>query len=172
KDKRVEIRTEHSLGFSYIQTVWPGVKPDSSVESARLEAACPGIPEEVSGCVERLVAFAKNTLISPTIDLLIDLANDKGIFSASEAPEDGGWTVARLASVAFTALELAKERDVEGRISFNDMVWLPVAMNWVFPRFPLVVVDECQDMNVPQLEMAIRACLPGGRICVVGDDRQ
>jgi DNA helicase-2/ATP-dependent DNA helicase PcrA len=172
KDKRVEIRTEHSLGFTYITSVWPGVKPDNSVEMSRIEAACPGIPEEVAGCVERIIAFAKNTLIKPTIDLLVDLANDRGIFSASEAPEDGGWTVARLASVAFTALELAKERDSEDRISFNDMVWLPVAMNWVSPRFELVVVDEAQDMNVPQLEMAIRACLPGGRICVVGDDRQ
>jgi len=171
-DKRVEIKTLHSLGFFYITQVWPGVKPDASVEAARIEAVSPNIPEEVLGCVERIVGFAKNLLLNPTVEQLIDIANDRGIFSAAEAEADGGWTVAKLAKVAFDALEAAKERDNEGRISFNDMVWLPVVKNWVFPRFGLVVVDESQDMNLPQLEMAIRSCEPGGRICIVGDDRQ
>jgi superfamily I DNA/RNA helicase len=35
-----------------------------------------------------------------------------------------------------------------------------------------VVIDEAQDMNVPQLEIALGSCFPNGRICVVGDDRQ
>jgi DNA helicase-2/ATP-dependent DNA helicase PcrA len=52
------------------------------------------------------------------------------------------------------------------------MVWLPVAAGWVKPSFSLVVVDEAQDMNLPQLLMAERACKTGGRICIVGDDKQ
>jgi DNA helicase-2/ATP-dependent DNA helicase PcrA len=52
------------------------------------------------------------------------------------------------------------------------MVWLPVAMKWARPRFDLVVVDEAQDMNLPQLTMASKAVREGGRVCVVGDDRQ
>jgi superfamily I DNA/RNA helicase len=52
------------------------------------------------------------------------------------------------------------------------MVWLPVVMNWTRAWFNLVVVDEAQDMNLSQLTMAVKACKHGGRICVVGDDRQ
>jgi superfamily I DNA/RNA helicase len=69
-------------------------------------------------------------------------------------------------------MELSKERDPENRISFNDMVWLPVACNWTRAWYDLVCVDEAQDMNLPQLLMAKAACKPGGRVCVVGDDRQ
>jgi superfamily I DNA/RNA helicase len=69
-------------------------------------------------------------------------------------------------------MELSKVRDPQNRISFDDMVWLPMAMNWVRPQFKLVVIDEAQDMNHPQLMMAIAACSKGGRIIVVGDSHQ
>jgi superfamily I DNA/RNA helicase len=36
----------------------------------------------------------------------------------------------------------------------------------------MVVIDEAQDMNASQLMLAMRVCKPGGRIVVVGDDRQ
>ena len=52
------------------------------------------------------------------------------------------------------------------------MVWLPVVMGWCRPRFNLVVIDECQDMNLPQLLMAKASCEVGGRIVVVGDSKQ
>jgi superfamily I DNA/RNA helicase len=45
-------------------------------------------------------------------------------------------------------------------------------MGWVFPKYDLIVVDECQDMNLPQLMVALGALAPSGRMCVVGDDWQ
>ena len=171
-DARVDVRTLHSLGLLFIRLVWPHAQPDDSVESWRIAEVEPGIPDEPAGCVERLVGFAKNCLLTATIEQLEQLANDRNIFSAMEDDKDDKWPVHRLASVAFAAMELAKEPDPQGRISFNDMVWLPVVNNWVKPRYDLVCVDEAQDMNLPQLEMAIRAVRPGGRVCVVGDDRQ
>jgi ATP-dependent DNA helicase UvrD/PcrA len=171
-DARVDVRTLHSLGFLYIKSVWPHVQPGDEVESQRIAEVEPGIPDEPAGCVERLVGFAKNTLLNATIADLEKLAEDRNIFSAMEDDKEDAWPVHRLASVAFAAMELAKEPHSSGHISFNDMVWLPVVNNWVKPRYDLVTVDEAQDMNLPQLEMAVRACKPGGRICVVGDDRQ
>lgn len=169
-DTRVDVRTLHSLGFSFIQAVWPGVQPDDTVERERIQSASEGIPDDAAGTVEKLVGFAKNTQLAPTVESLIELANDRGIFCGLESEEDGGWTVAKIATVALRVLELSKERS--NRISFNDMVWLPVVKNWVTPRYNLVCVDEAQDMNLPQLEIAIRACRSGGRIAIVGDDRQ
>jgi DNA helicase IV len=36
----------------------------------------------------------------------------------------------------------------------------------------LVIIDEAQDMNASQLLLAMKSCKKGGRIAVVGDDRQ
>lgn len=171
-DARVQVSTLHSVGFKCIRAVWPNAKPDEGVEALRITEVEPGIPDEPAGCVERIIGFAKNTLLTATIEQLEVLANDRCIFSAMEEDKDDAWPVHRLASVAFAAMELAREGDDSGGISFNDMVWLPVVNNWVKPTFDLVCVDEAQDMNLPQLEMAIRSVRSGGRVCIVGDDRQ
>lgn len=171
-DARVQVSTLHSVGYRCIRAVWPDVKPDDGVEALRIVTVEPGIPDEPAGCVERLIGFAKNTLITATIERLVNIANDRGIFSAMEEDEIDAWPVHRLAAVAYTAMEFARSGDDSGGISYNDMVWLPVVNNWVKPMFDLVCVDEAQDMNLPQLEMAVRACKAGGRICIVGDDRQ
>lgn len=172
-DERVDIKTLHGLGFSYICSVWRNSKPDDMVEYDRVCSVEANIPDDPAQAIEKLIGFAKNLFIGvPSIDEIVQLADVRDIFSNLEAEEDGGWTTARLASVAVKAMEAAKVRDGQGRISFNDMVWLPMAMNWVRPRYDIVVVDEAQDMNVPQLAMARGAVRKGGRVCVVGDDRQ
>jgi DNA helicase-2/ATP-dependent DNA helicase PcrA len=166
-DPRVDVRTLHSLGFLYIQSVWRDVKPDDTVERERIEFVHAGLPDDAAGAIERLVGFAKNTFACmPTTEQLVDLAADRGIFASDESE----YPVSKLAAIALDSMKLALVKS--DRISFNDMVWLPVVNNWVSPRFDLVCIDEAQDMNMPQLEMAIRACKTPGRICVVGDDRQ
>jgi len=173
-DPRVEIKTLHSVGFMFIQQVWPNARPTDEVETDRVEKVV-GMqnPKEVKTQVRKLVAFAKNTLINPTLNDLVELAEDRDIECPQfEEPENGGWDRVALSRAALQVLELSKVRDAQGRISFNDMVWLPCAMNWTRSWYDLVVVDEAQDMNLPQLTMAKAACKPHGRICVVGDDRQ
>ena len=172
-DTRVDVKTLHSLGYSYLKQVWRDAAVDDEVEGWRVEQVEKDVPTPALEAVLKLVGFAKNTFVSPTLGDMLNLCDARGIFCDYEG-EDGNdvWSAERLAKVALKAMELARQKDPAKRVSFNDMVWLPVAMNWVKPRYDLVVVDECQDMNVPQLEMAKRACRPAGRICVVGDDRQ
>lgn len=170
-DKRVTVLTLHALGYRYIRNVWNGVKPDDSVEYDRVEAVCGIIPDEVRNALIKLVGFAKNILIEPTAGAIVSIAEDRQIECENFEPENlGGWTLDKLAHVALKVINLAKTRDPQNRISFNDMVWLPVAMGWVRAWYDLVVIDEAQDMNAPQLQMARLASK--GRICVVGDDRQ
>lgn len=172
-DPRVDVKTHHSLGFSFILAIWPNSKPDAKIEAERLASLISDIPDEVAGAVLKLVSFAKNTTINPTIEVLIDIADARGIEAPGyEDVENGGWTVTRIADVALSVMNISKQRDKQGRISFDDMVWLPVVMGWVRPNYDLVVVDEAQDMNWPQLLMAEGACKKTGRVCVVGDDRQ
>lgn len=169
-DPRVNVKTLHGVGFSYILGVWPGVKPDGFVERDRVSGG-KDLPTEVVTAAVKLLSFAKNLLIDPTLEDLVQLADDRGI-EVSRELEDCGYTPAKLARLAFDGLEASKVRDKRNRISFDDMVWLPVAQGWVRPRYDLAVIDEAQDMNLPQLTMARQSVRKGGRVCVVGDDRQ
>ena len=173
-DPRVDIKTLHSLGFLFIGQVWPNVKPTDEVESDRVEAACgQNTPREVLTQVKKLVGFAKNTVLSPSLEDMVEIADIRMIECPQfESEINGGWTATKLSQAALKVLELSKERDAQGRISFNDMVWLPVVMGWVRSWYDLVVVDEAQDMSLPQLLMVKAACKQDGRVCVVGDDRQ
>lgn len=172
-DERVDIKTLHALGFRFIRSMWPGVKPDSYVERDRI---CNGVdyPYEVVNQVCKLVGFAKNTIAQPSHDDLVQIAQDRGIEvdEILEAPENGGFTVGKLATMALKAIERSAERDDQNRISFDDMVWLPIRMGWVRACYDLVVIDEAQDMNALQLEMATKSAKKNGRTCLVGDDRQ
>jgi superfamily I DNA/RNA helicase len=60
----------------------------------------------------------------------------------------------------------------DGKIDFDDMVWLPVVRKLRQRQFDRVFVDETQDLNAAQIELTLRACRPGGRILAVGDPRQ
>jgi len=55
-------------------------------------------------------------------------------------------------------------------ISFDDQIYLPTCYGAPFPSFPLVLVDEAQDLSPLQHEMVKRAAKD--RLIVVGDPRQ
>lgn len=170
-DPRVTVKTLHGVGFGYILQHWPGSKPDGFVERDRVSGN-EDLPTEVVTAACKIVSFAKNQFNDvPDLQDLIEIAKSRGI-DVSEELEECGFTAQKLASLAHRGLKASRAQDKKKRISFDDMVWLPVALGWARPRFDLVVVDEAQDMNLPQLTMAIKAVREGGRVCVVGDDRQ
>ncbi len=56
-------------------------------------------------------------------------------------------------------------------ISYDDQIYLPALFGGAFQPFPLVMVDEAQDLSPLQHEMIRKVC-PKGRLIVVGDPRQ
>lgn len=66
---------------------------------------------------------------------------------------------------------LAECRDVnqDKCIDFDDMIWLPVALDLPLARYDLLLVDECQDLNRCQQQLALRA---GRRLVFCGDRQQ
>lgn len=170
-DARVDVKTLHSLGFWFIKRVWPKAKPEDNVEYDRIARVAPKCPDDVANTLVRLVGFCKNlTTTVPDVNTVLDIIDSRNITVPDEFVQEFPDVV--LAELAVAALKEALIADVLGRVSFNDMVWLPVAAGWVKPVYDMVVVDEAQDMNMPQLLMAERACKNNGRICIVGDDRQ
>lgn len=75
-------------------------------------------------------------------------------------------------NLAYQVLEKSNEMTGQGIISFDDQVYYSVCIAGKFPQFPVMVVDEAQDLsplNHAMLELAKR---PDGRLIVVGDPRQ
>lgn len=58
----------------------------------------------------------------------------------------------------------------EGLIDFNDQIYMPALFGGTFPRFPLVCVDEVQDLNPVNHAMLTKLCR--NRIIAVGDPWQ
>ncbi len=179
KKTGLDIKTLHSLGYAFVRNSWSGIRPDDSrrgedIEMERIMEISPRLPSSAAYAVKRTVGFAKNTILGvPSTSQLVELMIDKGFEPEFNSEEDqAAWTVETLAGIAKQAMEASLNRNKQGRISFDDMVWLPTAANMVRPWYQLVIVDEAQDMSMPQLEMAIRACKSSGRIMIVGDPRQ
>lgn len=57
-----------------------------------------------------------------------------------------------------------------GTISFDDQVYMSALFNGVFPRFPVVIVDESQDLS-PLNHLQVQKSA-AGRLFVVGDRKQ
>lgn len=66
-------------------------------------------------------------------------------------------------------LERCKDVNKDGCIDFSDMVWLPVALDLTMIQYDLLLVDEAQDLNRCQQELAMKA---GDRLILCGDPKQ
>lgn len=62
-----------------------------------------------------------------------------------------------------------KDRTV---IDYDDMLLIPLADQLNIPTFDFVFIDECQDLNSIQIEIAKRMVRKGGRAIFVGDRHQ
>lgn len=59
-----------------------------------------------------------------------------------------------------------------GLIDFTDMIYLPSAYDCPMPKSMWVLVDEAQDLNKAQLELALKCKNDFGRLMFVGDEKQ
>ncbi len=114
--------------------------------------------------LSKLVEQAKCQLVDD-VNGLIDLADE--FECTGEELEIAPTTWARYAQ---EVLQLSTRND--GTISYNDQVWLPVYLNLQVPTFDVVFVDETQDLNRAQMELALKCAGDKGRVIAVGDRKQ
>jgi DNA helicase-2/ATP-dependent DNA helicase PcrA len=69
-----------------------------------------------------------------------------------------------------TILERGIAESFEGKIDFDDQVYMSALFGGIFPKFPIIMVDEAQDLSNLNHEM-IRLMF-GGRLIAVGDPYQ
>jgi len=170
-NRNAEAKTLHSLGYAFLRQYVKNLRVDSH-RGARIAREVCGdrTPDDIVALVAKLASRAKG--IAPFAEKLGDLttiALDHDCVPDEEWEEDG-YDLDYVEKHALRCLDKACDRD--GTVDFDDMVFLPVRRNLIRAWYDLVIIDEAQDMNVAQIELATRACRKGGRIAVVGDDRQ
>lgn len=117
----------------------------------------------LAGKVAKLATLAKITLTPDDAGRMADLCQEYNV--ADERDE-----VDVVASLAAEAM-LRAYRD-KSTVDFDDQLWFPHVYNLQPWKHDVVVVDEAQDMNASQLELARKSVKRGGRLVAVGDDRQ
>lgn len=175
KAKNAEAKTLHAIGLAFIVANWGRVNCNESdaVDRDRARDACGhNAPDDVIQAVKKLASLLKNMApLTYDVEVVKDIALRYNVDWSEEA-ETGGWDLDTVARCAGKARDAALDRDAQGRISFDDMVFVAVANEFAKPRYDLVVVDEAQDMNASQLLLAQRIVKKDGRVVVVGDDKQ
>lgn len=172
----VDVKTLHAIGFGIIRQYWGRkVRVCNRDERAKAltDAACGSqCPDGIKKLVSKLHTKARDMMpYAITGADLLPLAEkfecDPDDFWALQ-----GYDLTYVCEKAAKAMALAFEPDDPPAtgIDFADMIGLPLRKGWAVKEFDLVVVDEAQDMTVPQLDLAQAIC--AGRFIVVGDSNQ
>jgi superfamily I DNA/RNA helicase len=170
--KQASAKTLNSVGLATCKKAWGKgveVEPQKGRRIARglaLDyesqnvAPIPGL----KGKISKLATMAKITLTDPTnTPAMVNLCWDYAI--AEEQDE-----VAPLCRLAKAAMDQSREDSMI--VDFDDQLWFPHVFKLQPWKHDLVIVDEAQDMNPSQLELARKSVKSGGRLIAIGDDRQ
>lgn len=166
--KGCEARGVHSLGLQAVTKRLGWLKANDYVV---IDLACGMLGGEwkflkreprmllLVSAVDQLVSLCKQSLSEPTEENLDRLAAHYDV--------DLNGSRERAYELVPRVLEACKSP--KGRITFDDMVWLPIVLGLPIPKVDLQIIDEAQDLNRMQQELIYRA---GHRIVFVGDPNQ
>jgi superfamily I DNA/RNA helicase len=174
-DGTADVRTANSLGYRAIIRQLGRIpvlegKAKFSREDAVADVVSAGTPYGTKRLVAKMFTKARELQpVGATVPSLVQLAYDFDFVP----PPDSSLSVPMLARLVLNALEHAlKPHTFEGGIDHADQIFLPLAMKLLTPEYDLVIGDEAQDFNGPQLDIMLQSVTPYGRIVLVGDDRQ
>jgi len=156
--------TYHSLGFSICRENYgKTIKVDSDKTNGILQ----GLLNKYSygylyPAIRRLTALCKNSLISPDIDTITELALLHNIDLNGDVD-----------LITDTISDLLYKSKLNTHIvDFDDMCWIPVVEKLPAHKYDVIIVDELQDTNRTQVELALMSISPEGTIIGVGDSYQ
>lgn len=160
----VEVSTLHSLGLKLLKKKFPKLRVDANGEKVK-KLLDNELSQKMNGdYAENYVDYLKTVSLSKgclakSDDDIADIIDGYGI----DYGED------RYAFISIVKNILAKCKENTELVDFDDMVWLPVALNLKGFKYDVIFVDEAQDMNACQIEL-ILGCK--GRIISVSDENQ
>jgi DNA helicase-2/ATP-dependent DNA helicase PcrA len=167
-----EAKTLNALGYRFVRENLQATTLDTIARAKQLAAAC--VPrgkftwEQTKAITD--IAY-KVREIAPHADELREVAEVAERFDLLTGDDNLDMPLCRYA-LDCVRYACSPEGRSAGVIDFADQIFLPLRCDWVHPLYDMVVVDEAQDMSEAQLELARRSCVEGGRVVLVGDDRQ
>lgn len=165
----VETMTMHSFGYNAVRKAFGEIRCEAnrvtellakvlgtSIYQMRGENSC------LLNTVKDLVRYCKINLITqPTEEDLIRLSNIYDV--------DIDYLEENVFSLVPKVLELSLDVKRDMKVDYDDMIFLPNALNLPTYKYDLLLVDECQDLNKCTQNLAVRG---GRRVVCVGDSRQ
>lgn len=163
--------TFHSLGLTTLKTRYPKIRVEANKMRMILRRVIPGeMQDEYFWDAAKLCGLAKNAGWGFfELEAFADFADfAEALCEYHDLTPEGDPT--RLFRFAERALEMSFEQTE--LCDFDDMLLIPLVEEIAFPRFGFVLVDEAQDLNGIQREIASRLLTPQGRLLAVGDSYQ
>lgn len=181
---KVQAGTIHKMGFSLVRFVYKGVQVDGNKVYKLIDAAA-----EAATRADRHEEAGLYAQYGSTINQLVGLAKGEGVGYFDDQPIADPATWLRIAdhydvdgiedaAVMGRIVQLAtaiynKSLAQTNVVDFNDMVLFPLIKN-LKVKFGkhLIIADEAQDLSRTKQALIMKFLAPGGRVAVVGDDRQ
>lgn len=185
--KGVATMTLHSLGFRTVKAAMPRVRLEQYKmhDVAREMWGDAKETRELRTCLVKVASLAKGyladspeevdeimdkhgVLLPESIDL--DSAAEHGMLPVKIVGKN--LVVDRALFTRGVVAAMQASLKVTDCLDFDDMIWLPHVLRLQPRQYQRVFIDETQDLNEAQIELALKCLAPKGRICAVGDDRQ
>lgn len=171
-----EAMTMHSMGFRAVTKALGRQQPNKYV----VQDAIAAIEEkdirelrkhklEAIKAAEKLVSLSKMNLLGWDGEVFDPYAiDDQELYRlAAEYDVDLNHPVRDV--FRWTRECLDRATSPQGKIAFDDMIFLPIVLGLPVFKFDLLLVDEAQDLNRCQQQLALRA---GSRLILCGDPKQ
>lgn len=169
----VEAMTLHSLGFRAVRNSFTLLPGDQTINKDRLAVIIGELlgmhhksvmetRPELYFNTRRLVDLCKQTLADPyDREFLIEMAS----FYDIEMDAEKEATLDLVPAVYERCKNVLKDKFID----FNDMIWLPVVLGLPLTPYDVLFVDEAQDLNRCQQELARRSAKT---LVLCGDPKQ
>ena len=162
----VEVKTLHSLGYAACRRAFPRMgKPDDKGEKLQgfIKAERGDDPEtyDVRDQLAKAVSLCKGYL-AETQDEIDPIMDRHDIDTCGESRAGFIHSVIKILN--------ACKKDTS-RLDFDDMVWFPNVHGLHLDAYDFVFIDEAQDLNMAQINLALKSAGSNGRIISVGDER-
>jgi DNA helicase-2/ATP-dependent DNA helicase PcrA len=164
----VNVLTLHSLGFAACKRSFPNmssrVDDKGNKLSRHIGALIGDEPEtfELRGNLAKAVSLAKGYL-AETAEEIDTIMDRHEIDPCSLLRREFAETVVKI---------LAACKKDTSMVDFDDMIWMPNVHKLALHKYKMVFIDEAQDLNVAQINLALNSCADNGRIISVGDEHQ
>lgn len=171
--KNIEVATLHSKGFSILKR---NFKMNTKLNELKNFIYAKKILKLKNNKKQNAYLFTISSIIN-LMKLNLITGENKGEIQAL-CDAYGIITLGNEISDAIKVFNAIEKVNYNGKqkenIDFTDMLYLPLkkVKSEDFPKYDVVMLDECQDINPLQRELALNLLKKNGRLISVGDDKQ